>query len=88
MALVPKDLMEHIAELERLFTISTEKMNSIVDRFVTELEKGMLSTSTTHRSRAQDYRSMAEALYPNPFLLLPWETNLPANAACFRHGLC
>jgi hexokinase len=41
MALVPKDLLEQIADLERLFTVPTEKLITITDRFVDELEKGL-----------------------------------------------
>jgi len=40
MALVPKDLLEQIAELEKLFTVPTEKLKTIVERFASELEKG------------------------------------------------
>jgi hypothetical protein len=41
MALVPKDLLEQIADLERLFTVPKEKLITITDRFVDELEKGL-----------------------------------------------
>lgn len=41
MALVPKDLLEQIADLEKLFTVGTDKLNSITDRFVSELTKGL-----------------------------------------------
>lgn len=40
MADVPRDLMEQIAQLERLFTVDTEKLKQITDHFVSELEKG------------------------------------------------
>jgi hexokinase len=40
-AIVPGDLLEQIADLEKLFTVSREKLIAITDRFVTELEKGM-----------------------------------------------
>jgi hexokinase len=40
MALVPKDLLEQIQELERLFTVPKEKLITISDHFVKELEKG------------------------------------------------
>jgi len=40
MALVPKDLLEQIQELERLFTIPKEKLITISDHFVKELDKG------------------------------------------------
>lgn len=38
---VPKELMDTIHELEKLFTVDTHKMHQIVDRFVSELEKGL-----------------------------------------------
>jgi hexokinase len=41
MALVPKDLMEQIADLEKLFIVPTEKLMTITDHFVSELEKGI-----------------------------------------------
>lgn len=40
MADVPKDLMEHIAHLETLFTVDSNKLKVITDHFVSELEKG------------------------------------------------
>lgn len=40
MALVPNDLLEQIAELEKLFIVSTEKLITISDKFVAELDKG------------------------------------------------
>jgi hexokinase len=40
MALVPKDLLEQILDLERLFTIPKEKLITISDHFVKELDKG------------------------------------------------
>jgi hypothetical protein len=40
MALVPKDLLEQLADLEKMFTLSTEKLMTITDHFVTQLEKG------------------------------------------------
>lgn len=49
MADVPRDLLEQIAQLERLFTVDTAKLKAITDHFVKELEKGMstqLSLST------------------------------------------
>ena len=42
MALVPKDLLEQIAELEKLFVVPTDKLIAITDRFVEELTKGLL----------------------------------------------
>ena len=42
MTLIPKDLSEQIAELENLFTVHTDKLITITDRFVEELTKGLL----------------------------------------------
>lgn len=39
---VPKDLMDHIKELEKIFTIDTPKLHEIVDVFVEELKKGVM----------------------------------------------
>ncbi|KAK7203923.1 hexokinase-domain-containing protein [Myxozyma melibiosi] len=38
---VPRDLLEQIAQLEKLLTVDTAKLNEIVDHFVKELEKGL-----------------------------------------------
>jgi len=40
MADVPKDLLDQIKELERLFTVDTAKLKEVRDHFVKELEKG------------------------------------------------
>lgn len=40
MADVPKDLLEQIKELERLFIVDQPKLKEVTDHFVTELEKG------------------------------------------------
>ena len=40
LANVPVDLLERVADLEKLFTVSTERLISITDHFVAELEKG------------------------------------------------
>lgn len=40
MADVPKDLLEQIKELERLFTVDQAKLKEVTEHFVTELEKG------------------------------------------------
>ena len=40
MADVPKDLLEQIKGLERLFTVDAAKLKEVRDHFVTELEKG------------------------------------------------
>ncbi len=40
MADVPKDLLDQIKELEKLFTVDTAKLKEIRDHFVKELEKG------------------------------------------------
>ena len=42
MADVPKDLLEQIKELERLFTVDTTKLKEVMSHFVKELEKGKL----------------------------------------------
>jgi len=39
---LPEDLLEQIQDLERLFTVSTEKLISITDHFVKELKKGYI----------------------------------------------
>src|SRR5271163_2319540 len=41
MADVPKNLLEEIQNLERLFLVDGAKLKKITDRFVTELEKGL-----------------------------------------------
>jgi hexokinase len=41
MALVPKDLLEQISDLEKLFTVPTDKLISITDHFANELIKGL-----------------------------------------------
>lgn len=40
MADVPKDLLEQIKELERLFTVDQAKLKEVTERFVKELDKG------------------------------------------------
>lgn len=40
MADVPKDLLEQIKDLERLFTVDQAKLKEVTDHFVKELEKG------------------------------------------------
>lgn len=42
MADVPKDLLDQIKELERLFTVHPAKLKEVTDHFVKELEKGKL----------------------------------------------
>lgn len=39
---VPKELMDTIHELEKLFSVDVNKMHAIVNRFASELEKGKL----------------------------------------------
>jgi len=46
MADVPKDLLEQIKELERLFTVDQAKLKEITERFVKELEKGTADLPT------------------------------------------
>ena len=41
MADIPKDLLEQIKELERIFTVDQAKLKEIVQHFVKELEKGV-----------------------------------------------
>ena len=43
MADVPKDLLEQIKELERLFIIDQSKLKEVTNHFVKELEKGSFS---------------------------------------------
>lgn len=43
MADVPKDLLEQIKELERLFTVDQAKLKEVTEHFVKELEKGKSS---------------------------------------------
>ena len=38
---VPKNLLEQIKELERLFTVDQAKLKEITNHFVKELEKGL-----------------------------------------------
>ncbi len=40
MADIPKDLLEQIKELERLFTVDKAKLKEVTNHFVKELEKG------------------------------------------------
>ncbi|KAL0636181.1 hexokinase [Maublancomyces gigas] len=44
---VPKDLMDHIKELEKIFTIETPMLHQIVDVFVEELKKGLATEGST-----------------------------------------
>jgi hexokinase len=41
MADVPKDLLEQIKELDRLFTVDQAKLKAITEHFVSELAKGL-----------------------------------------------
>lgn len=41
---VPRDLLEQIAQLERLFTVDTAKLKEITAHFVSELDKGLSKT--------------------------------------------
>jgi hexokinase len=47
MALVPRDLLQQIADLEKLFNVPPDTLNTITDHFVSELEKGGSSHSHT-----------------------------------------
>ena len=40
---VPKELMDTIHELEKLFSVDVNKMHTVVNRFVSELEKGKIA---------------------------------------------
>ena len=40
LALVTPDVLDHIHNFENLFTVTPEKLRSITDHFVNELEKG------------------------------------------------
>lgn len=44
MADVPKDLLDQIKELERLFSVDQAKLKEVTKHFVKELEKGKSST--------------------------------------------
>ena len=50
MADVPKDLLEQIKELEKLFTVDQAKLKEVTTRFVKELEKGKFPPKTSVRS--------------------------------------
>lgn len=41
MAAVSKDLLDHIRQLEEIFTVDTAKLKEITDHFVSELAKGL-----------------------------------------------
>ena len=45
MADVPKDLLEQIKELEKVFTVDAAKLKEITNHFVGELEKGLCFTT-------------------------------------------
>lgn len=47
MADVPKDLLQEIKKLEQQFTVDTPRLKKITDHFVSELEKGKQSPSTS-----------------------------------------
>ena len=49
MADVPKDLLDQIKELERLFTVDQTKLREVTDHFVKELEKGKSWLRPVHR---------------------------------------
>lgn len=49
MADVPKDLLEQIKELERLFTVDEAKLKEITNHFVKELEKGAWRCTLSRR---------------------------------------
>lgn len=37
---IPKDLLEQMRWLEKLFTVDTQKLKEITDHFISELDKG------------------------------------------------
>lgn len=41
MADVPRDLLDQIAQLEKIFSVDKKKLKEITDHFVKELEKGL-----------------------------------------------
>lgn len=43
MADVPKNLLDQINELERMFTVDREKLKQITNHFVSELRRGKLT---------------------------------------------
>ena len=49
MADVPKDLLEQIKELERLFTVDQATLKSVTEHFVKELAKGKYSFEAPSR---------------------------------------
>lgn len=46
MADVPKDLLDQIKELERLFSVDQAKLKELTEHFVKELEKGKSSRTS------------------------------------------
>ena len=44
---MPKDLLDHIKELEEIFTVDKKKLKEVTDHFVKELEKGTTALGTT-----------------------------------------
>jgi hexokinase len=46
MADLPKDLLEEIKKLEKIFTVPKEKLKEITAHFVSELEKGTIVQSS------------------------------------------
>ncbi|KAI9789054.1 MAG: hexokinase A [Peltula sp. TS41687] len=47
MADVPKNLLDQINELERIFTVDREKLKQITDHFVSELQRGLSENGAT-----------------------------------------
>lgn len=41
MADVPKDLLQEIERLEKLFTVDATMLKKVTDHFITELDKGL-----------------------------------------------
>lgn len=49
MADVPKNYLEQIKQLEKQFTVDTQKLKQITDHFVSELTKGIYSFFVTSK---------------------------------------
>ncbi len=55
MADVPDDILDQIKYLEKIFTVDQDKLKEVTNRFVKELDKGILLFSITTR-RKSSYR--------------------------------
>lgn len=43
---IPKDLLDQIKELEKMFTVDQAKLKEVTEHFVKELEKGTAKSPT------------------------------------------